>query len=728
MSKKRKTKEIRLENAKIARRQAYAENKADPELYDIIKEKEKERYKKRKEKKQILSITEKSVRDQRIQRKKWREAAKKYRQRKKELSKVPTITEITYVTSQEPLINENESFEITQNKLNEDPLVETKCNCTVKIKRLRMTELRKRIKMAKIIKAQKEEIERLKKKIGQHDQRNREITKSKMTKISKWKTLTVGKENVVKTDKMLPKLIEKFYIDDSNSVVAAGKKQYKTKNKVQKQKRYITSSLKILHQKFIDQTNMKVSYSTFCHYRPFWVLIPNNTQRDTCMCTIHTNIDLIVQALHKEDIVNEKNATELLTSQCCSIYNENCLMRNCDDCKNKVIRYNEFTNEETIKYFQWIRSKEKITTKKGPKTTTITKKEEFITTRLELINLLEKNLNSFMKHCYKIHIQYCTMKELRERLSVNEAILHVDFSENYALKCAQEVQSMHFGGSRKEICLHAAVYYTFDFQMSTTEAFSVCTVSECLRHDAPAIWAHLLPLISQTINQNPFVDTLHLQSDSPSSQYRNKYIFYLITKIHVDFPQISKITWNYMESGHGKGAPDGIGAVLKRTADAHVRYGSDVNNFYKFVTLLQKNVENVVVIPITEKEIKDKEKMIPNNLTTFKGTLGVHQVLWQKDIDTLTFRNASCFSCDVNIVCTHGRHLGFKKNLHFNNKSLEIEEDSVVLLGSTKNKDGMILKNILNQKIVETRGSASSIKILSNKKIVIHENEKQQQK
>lgn len=219
--------------------------------------------------------------------------------------------------------------------------------------------------------------------------------------------------------------------------------------------------------------------------------------------------------------------------------------------------------------------------------------------------------------------------------------------------------------------------------MSTTEAFSVCTVSECLRHDAPAIWAHLLPLISQTLNQNPFVDTLHLQSDSPSSQYRNKYIFYLITKIHVDFPQISKITWNYMESGHGKGAPDGIGAVLKRTADAHVRYGSDVNNFYKFVTLLQKNVENVVVIPITEKEIKDKEKMIPNNLTTFKGTLGVHQVLWQKDIDTLTFRNASCFSCDVNIVCTHGRHLGFKKNLHFNNKSLEIEEDSVVLLGST---------------------------------------------
>jgi hypothetical protein len=32
--------------------------------------------------------------------------------------------------------------------------------------------------------------------------------------------------------------------------------------------------------------------------------------------------------------------------------------------------------------------------------------------------------------------------------------------------------------------------------------------------------------------------------------------------------------WVFMESGHGKGAPDGVGAAIKRAADACVRYGS----------------------------------------------------------------------------------------------------------------------------------------------------------
>jgi len=42
-------------------------------------------------------------------------------------------------------------------------------------------------------------------------------------------------------------------------------------------------------------------------------------------------------------------------------------------------------------------------------------------------------------------------------------------------------------------------------------------------------------------------------------------------------------TWNYFEAGHGKGAPDGVGGALKRSADAVVSSGADVpdaSNFY----------------------------------------------------------------------------------------------------------------------------------------------------
>lgn len=166
------------------------------------------------------------------------------------------------------------------------------------------------------------------------------------------------------------------------------------------------------------------------------------------------------------------------------------------------------------------------------------------------------------------------MRTLKENLYLQEAVLHIDFSENYSLKYGAEMQSFHFCGSRQQVSLHTAVIYTHDF--ATVAPTSMCTISRCLRHDAPAVWAHLITIIDETTKRNPFIDTIHILSDSPTSQYRNKFVFYLISQLKNDFAQSEKVTWNYSEAGHGKGAPDGVGAVVKRTADRIVNFGQDV--------------------------------------------------------------------------------------------------------------------------------------------------------
>nr|XP_026495647.1 uncharacterized protein LOC113400334 isoform X1 [Vanessa tameamea] len=290
---------------------------------------------------------------------------------------------------------------------------------------------------------------------------------------------------------------------------------------------------------------IRVSYCTFWKCRPFWVLPATAAQRDTCMCEVHANIDLKLESLFKAGIIREKNHHELLESLCCSRYSEKCLKRECDVCKRKTIQFNEFSNDDEIMFYKWIRSREWISTKKGPKTITITKKDEIKAKPLEVINELDTDMKSFFEHCYLIYAQHSELKELNNALTVNSAVIHVDFSENYGMKAASEVQSLHFRGSRKELTLHTTVIYAFDFQSSDIKPTSVCTVSECPKHDAPAIWAHLLPLINEAIKINPFLDTLHFQSDSPTSQYRNKYMFYIVTQLSQDFPQIIKITWNY---------------------------------------------------------------------------------------------------------------------------------------------------------------------------------------
>lgn len=61
---------------------------------------------------------------------------------------------------------------------------------------------------------------------------------------------------------------------------------------------------------------------------------------------------------------------------------------------------------------------------------------------------------------------------------------------------------------------------------------------------------------------------------------------FIITHICRDFPQIRKITMNYSEAGHGRGSPDWVGEVLKRTADRMTLLGKDVGTYDQFCDTL----------------------------------------------------------------------------------------------------------------------------------------------
>lgn len=64
------------------------------------------------------------------------------------------------------------------------------------------------------------------------------------------------------------------------------------------------------------------------------------------------------------------------------------------------------------------------------------------------------------------------------------------------------------------------------------------------------------------------LENVHFLSDGPSQKYRNKNMFYLIATFFQKELQCQSIRWHFTEKGHGKGAPDGIGGAIKRTADS----------------------------------------------------------------------------------------------------------------------------------------------------------------
>ena len=83
---------------------------------------------------------------------------------------------------------------------------------------------------------------------------------------------------------------------------------------------------------------------------------------------------------------------------------------------------------------------------------------------------------------------------------------------------------------------------------------SFTTISESLRHDPPAIWAHLKPVLYNLKKQHQEITDIHFFSDGPTTQYRNKLNFYLLS-VMLKKMGFGNGTWNFFESGHGKGAP-----------------------------------------------------------------------------------------------------------------------------------------------------------------------------
>lgn len=100
----------------------------------------------------------------------------------------------------------------------------------------------------------------------------------------------------------------------------------------------------------------------------------------------------------------------------------------------------------------------------------------------------------------------------------------MDFSQNYECKYSCEIQAAHFGGSKTQITLHTGMLYT----KNCKQGFS--TLSDSLRHDSCGVTAHLKGAISKLHLEGYLknIDTLHFASDGPTSQYKNKNMFFLL--------------------------------------------------------------------------------------------------------------------------------------------------------------------------------------------------------
>lgn len=152
-------------------------------------------------------------------------------------------------------------------------------------------------------------------------------------------------------------------------------------------------------------------------------------------------------------------------------------------------------------------------------------------------------------------------------MSGEEIVIWMDFAENYGCTSVEKVHSAYWNATA--ITLHSMVVYS---QSGTgTKSQSYVAVSDVMSQNATTVYTILRKFIPTLQNENPNLKTVHYLSGSPTSQYRNKTILQFNANHEAQFGISGR--WSYLESGHGKGPCDGLGASVKRAACNAVKQG-----------------------------------------------------------------------------------------------------------------------------------------------------------
>lgn len=415
-------------------------------------------------------------------------------------------------------------------------------------------------------------------------------------------------------------VVIEFLEREDNSTTLPGKKDTKTTNKETKQKHVLSDYVMNLYEKFkLENPEIQMSRTVFYKLRPPHIILVDFANRKTCLCSKHQNLALKIKGLNNVGLRCSKNPDMLIKE---FTINE------------EILEQINSLESTTIKFTQW---------KRVPDGTKMRFKEiEETVTKADFCVKFDKDLTEFRDHVDRVHTQYSQLKTLRENLPENEVLIWMDFAENFGCVSVEEVQSAYWNAAM--ISLHTMVVY---YPTGTDNKIqSYVAASDVLSHNATAVYTILKKMIAIMKEDNPNLKRIHYLSDSPTSQYRNKTIFQFIAMHDQEFGMSAR--WSYLESGHGKGPCDGLGASVKRAADNAVKQGKrsiqSADDFMIWATGARESGSRVKYISYNQEDYDNSEKILSERITpvAVKGTFKIHYVIGNGITEVYT-RNTSCY-------------------------------------------------------------------------------------
>lgn len=354
-----------------------------------------------------------------------------------------------------------------------------------------------------------------------------------------------------------------FYNCDTNSRLMSGKKDVLSvkddSGRSLQQKRLLLMDLRGLFLEYREKNeDYPLSFSKFAMLRPKQcVLAGASGTHSVCVCTIHQNCKLLLDAINIQKLTADSQAVinsykDCLSLLCCQNPTDNCYLDECNNCPgiHSLLQFLKKILEEQgiyeVRFGAWTGT---------DRSTLLTQ----ILSTADFLDELGSKLLLLKPHSFIAKSQSQYFEETKLNLVEGEVLTVLDFSENYKYIVQDASQAFHFNNTQCTV-FPVVCYYQIN---SKIHHESFVFLSDSTKHDTAAVYTiqkMLIPLIRKRFN----VKKIIYFSDGAKQHFKNKYQMINLVCHNKDFGV--KAEWHCHATAHGKAASDGVGALFKREA------------------------------------------------------------------------------------------------------------------------------------------------------------------
>ena len=243
-----------------------------------------------------------------------------------------------------------------------------------------------------------------------------------------------------------------------------------------------------------------------------------------------------------------------------------CVLFECDQCTWKDSGCPTCNTDTVVVRHEVWAKREEITKKRiredEKETRTITERVSAVCTPTEAIDKL--NMKEWVMHKYRQKVQRVAMREAIGGLQPGDAVLWLDYSENFKVSVEGEISAAHF--DQREWAIFVAVVYCIEggeanchahvFVCEDTNKKDAVLTRYCLQR----IVQHLKPRLGSSGERQ----RLHFFSDSAPNEFRMRRFAAILRELASTQRHVAFIAASFSEAHHGKGMVDAVGQAAKR--------------------------------------------------------------------------------------------------------------------------------------------------------------------